>query len=759
MIDNVRNSWKDWKVIKELGEGSYGKVYEIERTQHGITERDALKIIRIPKNHQQYEELAYRMTDDDEEAINAMFAEQKDKVINEIRAMQQLKSSDNIVSIKDWGVEKLEDGYSWEIYIRMDVLTPLIQYVKGRTPSEDEVIRLGEDICRALIRCEEENIVHRDIKPDNIMVSEEGKFMLTDFGIARYLTDETTMTGIGSKPYMAPEIANYQKSNKTVDLYSLGLVMYELLNNFRPPFVNANGKYGALDKEAAIQRRMRGEKLPMPFRGSEDLKLFVLMASYPDPSKRFESASAMLNALRNIKRDKKTPKPEEGFQGGTPTEIFTENQNKTQNVIKPNNIPEAERVPVQGVQPVEGGHVTAPPPLVNPTVNNNGRGNGTKKFLIAGGCSLLTIALICLLAFSGLFKDDPKRDIEKIYEKFKETAEDCGWEVEELSFIDANDAYSSAEKTSANEEYYSVMVTFYGDWDEFNKRVESETKDPPDSVTVINSELTSHMSGGDEFLTALKDRMELTVISTSAGEREEALKLYEELGINTEGAEDIVIKEPEAEEEIEEVVEEGVITDISGNFLDKEKNAKFGEWDCAVYELDTKLSSPEWITVGVSLSNVEGDVAGDYEIKYRSEGKWGTLGTINVEMSYLQYTDTFNVPLGKSVEALSLVPKTVHPQTFSVSYYIEKAKSRFIEGHVYTLQDDLNVRSTPEVKKGNILKRGDLPSDFYAMSLDKTGDAVLKKGSKVVCNGMEGRWMKIDPGYVCVFDKEPLIAP
>ena len=737
MFENVRIPWPGWKVVKELGEGSYGKVYEIERTQHGITDRDALKIIRIPKTHQQYEELAYRMTDDDEEAINAVFAEQKDKVIDEISAMQKLKSSDNIVSIKDWSVEKLDDGYSWEIYIRMDVLTPLIQYVKGRNPSEDEVIRLGEDICKALIRCEEENIVHRDIKPDNIMVSEEGKFMLTDFGIARYLTDETTMTGIGSKPYMAPEVANYQKSNKTVDLYSLGLVMYELLNNFRPPFVNANGKYSALEKEAAIQRRMRGEKLPMPPGGSEDLKKVVLMACATEPSKRFGSASAMLNALKGINREKKlSSKQDAGFQSDAATEVFTENQKRTQNLIKPAVAAQA------AVRPAPG----------KPKAKKTVRGSKKKNYLIAGSCSLLAIVLICLLAIFGQGK------IKKMYKDYKETAEECGWEVDELNFIENNYAYADASRSLTNGDYSFIEATFYGDEKEFNNRIESEIKNPPNDATVINQNLTSTMHEGREHITAFKDGMELFCLSDSEEEKEGFYEFLKAFGISTEPEDGASEAETEEEEE-EEEVEEGVITDISGRFLEKDKQEKFGEWTCPIYELDTKLSSPEWIDVTVALNEVSGDVTGVYEIKYRSEDKWDTLGTIEIKEKNVEHTRTYTLPLGKSVEALSIAPDTATPESWLSSIRIDRAKSRFIEGHTYTLQDDLNVRSTPGVKKDNILKREDLPGNYQAMTLDNTKDAVLKKGSKVTCQGMDGRWMKIDAGYVCVYDKEALITP
>ena len=76
-FENVNIPWPEWNIVKEIGEGSYGKVYEIERNQHGITEKDALKIIRIPKDRRQYDEVAYRLASEDEESIEEIFSEQK----------------------------------------------------------------------------------------------------------------------------------------------------------------------------------------------------------------------------------------------------------------------------------------------------------------------------------------------------------------------------------------------------------------------------------------------------------------------------------------------------------------------------------------------------------------------------------------------------------------------------------------------------------------------------------------------------------
>ena len=73
----------------------------------------------------------------------------------------------------------------------MELLTPLQKVTKERLLSEEEVIKLGKDICKALILCESRNIIHRDIKPDNIMISKFGDYKLGDFGVSKVMSHTT----------------------------------------------------------------------------------------------------------------------------------------------------------------------------------------------------------------------------------------------------------------------------------------------------------------------------------------------------------------------------------------------------------------------------------------------------------------------------------------------------------------------------------------------------------------------------------------
>lgn len=298
VYDSIRIPWTGWHITGELGEGGYGKVYKIERTQSGITEYAALKVISIPKSKSEYDAVRFSMDTEDE--AKAFFKNKKESVLREIKTMQSLKGCANIVSIDDWAVIEKESGPGWDIFIRMELLTTMTGTFMDSSADEKDVIRLGSDICTALEQCEKNSFIHRDIKPGNILVNPNGGFKLADFGIARELDHTTFVTGVGTPPYMSPEVYNGDNADRTVDLYSLGLVMYELLNDRRLPFVPR--KYSPRDEQAAVSRRMNGEEIPAPAKGGPELKKIVLKACAFEPKDRYSSASEMKKDLESVSR-------------------------------------------------------------------------------------------------------------------------------------------------------------------------------------------------------------------------------------------------------------------------------------------------------------------------------------------------------------------------------------------------------------------------------------------------------------------------
>ena len=297
-VENIRLPWPDWKIVKYLGGGAYGKVYEIERNNSGIQEKAAVKIVSRPKEESELE-VDYQ-NGYDRESIAVKYTEILQEYKNEYKLMKELQGQSNIVSCDDFAIEENPDGIGGKIYIRMELLTPLQKVTKERLLSEKEVIKLGKDICKALILCESRNIIHRDIKPDNIMISKFGDYKLGDFGVSKVMSHTTGATMTGTEGYMAPEVLHIEKYGKEVDIYSLGIVMYWLLNNRRMPFIGADEKVTLVNANQAAMRRYQGEKIPAPKNGSNELKKIVLKACEYKPKDRYLTAQEMYDALEEI---------------------------------------------------------------------------------------------------------------------------------------------------------------------------------------------------------------------------------------------------------------------------------------------------------------------------------------------------------------------------------------------------------------------------------------------------------------------------
>ena len=290
-----------WHITRLIGEGSFGKVFEMEREDFGVTYKAALKAITIPAS--QSEVRSVMSEGMDEGSVRTYFGGFVKKLVQEFALMSKLKGNSNIVSYENHQVIEHKDGVGWDILIQMELLTPLDDYIRQKkTISRQEIIQLGIDLCKALELCQKHNIIHRDVKPENILVSENGDFKLGDFGVAR--TVEKTMSGLskqGSYPYMAPEVEKGEAYGSTVDIYSLGLVLYRLLNGNRLPFLPpapAPIKYA--DREEARAKRFNGVPLPPPSHADGRLAEIVLKACAFAPKDRYSSPAQMRQELEAI---------------------------------------------------------------------------------------------------------------------------------------------------------------------------------------------------------------------------------------------------------------------------------------------------------------------------------------------------------------------------------------------------------------------------------------------------------------------------
>ena len=289
-----------WSITRLLGEGSYGRVFEIERAEFAQTYRAALKVITVPQSKAEIESiLSEGMSTPQAEAY---FHGIVQELMHEFSIMFKLKGTANVVSCEDLRVLEHPDGIGWDILIRMELLHPLLPYVYEHPMARRDIIRLGIDICKALELCQRYNIIHRDIKPENIFISDNGDYKLGDFGIAR--TIERTTSGLSKKgtySYMAPEVYAGKEYGFSVDTYSLGLVLYRMLNKNRGPFLPQPPEAITYDnREQALARRVSGEPLPRPFYGEGRLGEIVLKACAFDPKERYSSPQQLRQELEAI---------------------------------------------------------------------------------------------------------------------------------------------------------------------------------------------------------------------------------------------------------------------------------------------------------------------------------------------------------------------------------------------------------------------------------------------------------------------------
>ncbi|MBR4162903.1 MAG: serine/threonine protein kinase [Solobacterium sp.] len=290
----LKEVWPGYETIERIGKGSYGAVYKVMKKDASGEYFSAVKKISIPSSEEEVDVLQ----DDgyDRESITALFAERMGKIVEEFKLMEKFKGNSHIVSYEDHMIVQHENDPGWDILIRMELLTSLPKYYTHL--NEEEVIHLGIDICDALELIQKENIVHRDIKPQNIMVNSYGAYKLGDFGIAKTMDHATKATQIGTPDYIAPEVFHKKAYGFQADQYSLGLVMYWALNNRKMPFVPTGKKAPTYEEiETAKQRRMNGEPVPEPLKGSEALKKAVLKACSYDPNDRFPTITDFKKAL------------------------------------------------------------------------------------------------------------------------------------------------------------------------------------------------------------------------------------------------------------------------------------------------------------------------------------------------------------------------------------------------------------------------------------------------------------------------------
>ncbi len=263
-----------YEILEKIGEGGMSEVYKARCNK--LNRFVAVKILK--------ESLA-----NNEEIV--------EKFKKEATAIAAL-SDNNIVNVLDVGTQ---DNIN---YIVMEL-------VKGKTLKElivefgkmnyETAVKIGIQVAKALDCAHKNGIIHRDVKPQNILVTEDGVIKVTDFGIAKSSGSKTltnSSTVMGSAHYFSPEQAKGSFLDVRTDLYSLGVVLYEMTTG-RLPFDAESPVTVALKhiQEEPIPPKQINSKIP------ESLNNLILKAMSKDPNKRYQTARELINDLQKIKDD------------------------------------------------------------------------------------------------------------------------------------------------------------------------------------------------------------------------------------------------------------------------------------------------------------------------------------------------------------------------------------------------------------------------------------------------------------------------
>ena len=251
--------WPGWTTGKLLGRDNLSDIYELERKVGEREEKAALKVYAIPKHERDIEEMYAEGYD--QASVANILKDYANNIVGEYSRVEKLKDCAYIVGFDDIRKVPQKNGIGWNVLVKMERLTALPKVLPEEVP-EKTVIQVAYMVCAALIEAHNFGILHQEVKPQNIFLAENGEYKLGNLGVAGFSQRTTDYVTLADYMFMAPEIYNNQPHSKTSDIYSLGLVLYWMLNERRLPFVQQIAAGNSVKQ--AIKQRLAGNALPEP---------------------------------------------------------------------------------------------------------------------------------------------------------------------------------------------------------------------------------------------------------------------------------------------------------------------------------------------------------------------------------------------------------------------------------------------------------------------------------------------------------------
>jgi serine/threonine protein kinase len=263
----------DYEILGELGKGGMGRVYKVRNV---ISDRvEAMKVL-LPD-----------------------LAGQKDLADRFLREIKMLASLDhpNIAALRTAFTAENQLVMIME-YVEGETLAARVE--RGPVPVAD-ALKYMDDALSALSYAHKQNIIHRDVKPSNMMVTPQGLLKLMDFGIARSGNDKNltvTGTALGSLNYMSPEQIQGDAVDARSDIYSLGIALYEIVTGKQP--FKRDSDFAIM---AAHMKEMPQHPIELRPDMPQGLNDIILMAIAKDPNQRFQTAEAFRGAINSVREN------------------------------------------------------------------------------------------------------------------------------------------------------------------------------------------------------------------------------------------------------------------------------------------------------------------------------------------------------------------------------------------------------------------------------------------------------------------------
>ena len=242
-----------------------------------------LKVICVPASERQLDALLLSGAYPNAKAAQTYFESLANDIENEAQVLRHLAKLDSFLAYEDYQIVPDEDGVGFQIYLLGSYKRSLAKYFTSKPMTHLGAVNLGIDLCAAMTVCRQAGCLYIDLKPENIFITEDGRYRVGDLGfVPKSSMKYSSVPDKYRSSYTAPEMADHLATlNESLDIYAIGLILYQAYNNNTLPFEGS----------------APAEVLPPPLYADYEMAEIILKACAPDPKDRWEDPKELGQAL------------------------------------------------------------------------------------------------------------------------------------------------------------------------------------------------------------------------------------------------------------------------------------------------------------------------------------------------------------------------------------------------------------------------------------------------------------------------------